>query len=694
MYPAPQSSSWCFHFDEFEADTQTAELRLKGERVPLQEVPFRFLAALLERPGELVSREQLRESIWPVDVNLDFESALDTAASKVRHALGDSAKAPRYLETLPGKGYRFLGEVRTEGRQPQLARGLPLEGKPPRERRVHSGWEPGSILVPETAGPRTRRIGSRALSLAVLLLLAGAGGFLLWRSWHLPPGAARASSVLVLPSKVLGSPESAFLSDAIPNTLSTLLAGVEGLETKVPPTAAQVEKVQGDLAKIVRAYGSEKLVLSTITAQGERLVLNVMLADAGDLKVRWAAQFEGNRATYTELSRQAAEALARVLQPGATPGKASLASSEVELALAEGRAHMLRYEDEGQEESRFERAKADFLRALAADPRCARAAARMAFLCRIHFIQCRQERDLSEAEGWIRRALEQDPRCAEAWYAATWVAADRKQRESAYDCALKAAYYGPGDARFQASLADCVTGPGSSAMYVTLTRRALELDPLSDNSAESYVMALNRVGRNQEALGAADRALVLHPENVWLQTQRAKALIELGRLGEAEEALHRWQGDLAKGLIWVRELGLEIRFVLLAAKNEPAARAQGRALVARYRATVSDPYTIDIATVNMVPGLVRLGMVDEALGLLQRHLDFGGSDLDWLCEHPELRKLHGDPRFTPILEGARNGAKSIVRAFQRAKARGELPAHLEGPLAELQTLLKRSLDQQ
>jgi len=111
MYPISPNSPTRFQFGAFEVDTRAAELRFEEERVPIQEVPFRFLVALLERPGEVVSREKLRERIWPPDLNLDFEAALDTAAFKVRHALGDSARHPRFLEALPGKGYRFLGAV-------------------------------------------------------------------------------------------------------------------------------------------------------------------------------------------------------------------------------------------------------------------------------------------------------------------------------------------------------------------------------------------------------------------------------------------------------------------------------------------------------------------------------------------------------------------------------------------------------
>jgi DNA-binding winged helix-turn-helix (wHTH) protein len=98
-------------FGIFEADLVTGELLRKGLRVSLQEQPFQVLAALLERPGELVTREELRSRIWPSAVFVDFEHGLNKAISKLRRALGDTAASPRFVETLPRRGYRFTAPV-------------------------------------------------------------------------------------------------------------------------------------------------------------------------------------------------------------------------------------------------------------------------------------------------------------------------------------------------------------------------------------------------------------------------------------------------------------------------------------------------------------------------------------------------------------------------------------------------------
>jgi len=115
-------------FGPFEADVKTGELWNSGTRVRLQEQPFQVLAMLLARPGELVTREELRQKLWPADTFVDFDHSLNTAINKLRDALGDSAKDPRYIETLAGRGYRFVGAVEAELKadaQPAAASGEP-----------------------------------------------------------------------------------------------------------------------------------------------------------------------------------------------------------------------------------------------------------------------------------------------------------------------------------------------------------------------------------------------------------------------------------------------------------------------------------------------------------------------------------------------------------------------------------------
>ena len=98
-------------FGVFEIDLAAGELRKNGNRIRLQEQPFQVLVCLLDRPGEVITREELRQKLWPADTFVDFDHSLNTAINKLREALGDSASSPRYVETLARRGYRFLGPV-------------------------------------------------------------------------------------------------------------------------------------------------------------------------------------------------------------------------------------------------------------------------------------------------------------------------------------------------------------------------------------------------------------------------------------------------------------------------------------------------------------------------------------------------------------------------------------------------------
>jgi DNA-binding winged helix-turn-helix (wHTH) protein len=109
-------ASRLIQFGDFAIDPRAGELFKKGTKIKLQQQPFQVLAILLERPGDLVTREELRERIWPADTFVDFDHSLNTAVKKLRQALGDGSKKPRYVETLPRKGYRFLGVIKSAGK--------------------------------------------------------------------------------------------------------------------------------------------------------------------------------------------------------------------------------------------------------------------------------------------------------------------------------------------------------------------------------------------------------------------------------------------------------------------------------------------------------------------------------------------------------------------------------------------------
>lgn len=111
--PQNPSATSTLRFSVFEADVVTGELRKNGRRVRLQEQPFQVLTILAQRPGELVTREELVKALWPDGTFVDYDHSLNTAVNRLREVLGDSASSPRFIETLPRRGYRFLAELKT-----------------------------------------------------------------------------------------------------------------------------------------------------------------------------------------------------------------------------------------------------------------------------------------------------------------------------------------------------------------------------------------------------------------------------------------------------------------------------------------------------------------------------------------------------------------------------------------------------
>jgi DNA-binding winged helix-turn-helix (wHTH) protein len=144
-------------FGVFEVDVRAGELRKQGMRIKLQEQPFHVLTILLQQPGEVVTREELRSENWPADTFVDFDNSLNTAINKLREALGDSADSPRFIETLPRRGYRFIA---------------PVTGVDGTTRGTAAG-------VSAAAPPRSRKI---VVTVAVVVLAAGIAGGLFWRA--------------------------------------------------------------------------------------------------------------------------------------------------------------------------------------------------------------------------------------------------------------------------------------------------------------------------------------------------------------------------------------------------------------------------------------------------------------------------------------------------------------------------------
>src|SRR5271163_4641269 len=170
--PVPSQASPILRFDGFVLDLRAGTIYKSGHRIKLQEQPFQILAILLEQPGEVVTREQLRERLWPEDTFVDFDHSLNTAVKKLRLALNDEADKPRFIETLPKRGYRFVGPAVESVRAPELPSGNATGSVAHEDAAESEANATGRARVTPLAGARWR-IGA-AIAALIVAIAAGA----------------------------------------------------------------------------------------------------------------------------------------------------------------------------------------------------------------------------------------------------------------------------------------------------------------------------------------------------------------------------------------------------------------------------------------------------------------------------------------------------------------------------------------
>src|SRR5580704_11791233 len=212
-----------FRFGVFELDLCAGELRKRGLQVRLQEQPFQVLAMLVEQPGEVITREQLRKRLWPADTFVDFDHGLNKAINKIRDALSDSAESPRFVETVARRGYRFLAEVKVA--DSTSVRGPELAAQPP---PVADADDQGS-LASDLAKPK-RFLPSLAWKtvafvLALLMAFVAAWKF---HSWNRSSPVIRSLAVLPLES-LSNDPSQDYFADGMTDELISDLGQISAL---------------------------------------------------------------------------------------------------------------------------------------------------------------------------------------------------------------------------------------------------------------------------------------------------------------------------------------------------------------------------------------------------------------------------------------------------------------------------------
>ena len=311
----------------FEVDFVAGELRKRGIKIKLHRQPFQVLSILLERPGQIVTKDDLSRRLWEGDTFVDFEHSLATAISKIREALGDSADSPRYVETLPRRGYRFIAEVTAVNRGSVDELESPTGDLPPAA--APSQIEPAG----KTPGDKGKlwSPASKISALALVLVLAILPAWILrtgrGSSATLPPPRP-IRSLAVLPLESLSSDASQeYFADGMTDELITDLGQISALRVISRTSAMQYKGAHKPLPQIARELDVDAVVEGTVLHSGQRVRITAQLIRAAADQHLWSNSYEGDLGDTLALQSKVAREIADQIRINLTPQeKAALKS--------------------------------------------------------------------------------------------------------------------------------------------------------------------------------------------------------------------------------------------------------------------------------------------------------------------------------------------------------------------------------
>lgn len=515
-----------FRFAEFELRREALELSRSGERIRLQIVPYRVLELLLERAGEVVTREEFRARVWASNVYIDFDHGLNNAIARLREVLGDTSDNPRFIETLHRIGYRFVHPVeRIE------APAMPVAPA------IDTPLAPADTAVPRRLSPRTAAIG------VLLLAVAAAGAFLATRRAGEGGGAAPIRSVAVMPFRNLsGDPGEDYFAAGMTEALITRLAQNPSLRVVSRRAAASHEDDRRPVAEIARELQVEGVIDGAIVREGDNLRIDVQLLRAADESHAWAQSYERSIKDVFRLQQELALDISREIDPGVgDPGRrqASLPHSDnieaYELYL-QGR-HLWNQRSKESVNKSLEY----FRKAIELDPNFAAAHAGLAqsyaTLGGNTMVKALASEEVREpAMAAARRAVELDPDLAEAHTAMAAAMNHFYPRGKAMDVEIErelrlALELNPASAEVHHSYGNFLSTRLRREEAIAQWREALQLDPLSPN-------IVSRLGQELAAVGQVDEGIVLMRRAIELEPWQFNAHV---RLGLAYAALDRHQ---------------------------------------------------------------------------------------------------------------------------------------------------------
>lgn len=608
-------------FGVFDLDLRTGELRKHGLRVRLQRQPFDVLALLIERAGDVVSREELQRTLWPSNTFVDFEHGLNKAINKIREALGDSADAPRFVETVARRGYRFLADVKVAPSAPIVVAETPAERPPAAPGRA-----------------RTREWTIAAFVLAVVVTASA-----VWALRSATRAPSTIHSIAVLPLESLSpDPSQDYFTDGMTDELITELGRISALRVISRTSVMGYKHTHKPLRDIARELNVDAVVEGTVLRSGDVVRITAQLVDAASDSHLWSDSYQGELRNALTLQNSVARAIAGQIRVSLKP-----------------------------------RERVALHSAAVVDP-----AAYESYLRGRYFWNKRTANGLSTALAYFQQAIEQDPGYAPAYsgladtYAllGDWQYAVMTAKEAlpkAKDAAMKAIALDPTLGEGHNSLAFCLDGfdwnfveagkeferaidlnPGYAtahhwyAWHLALLRRydqalvemrkAQSLDPLSlvINADLAELLALAHA--DEEAISQSRKTLELDPGFGLAHNHLGQVYLQKHAIPEAIAELQQAVALSGGAATCVANLA---RAYVAAGRRDDAL-----ALLAdvEKRSNALHSYASEIAVIH-----AALGNRDEAMAWLER----GASERfnPGVLLRPGLDPLRDDPRFLDLL---------------------------------------------
>jgi TolB-like protein/DNA-binding winged helix-turn-helix (wHTH) protein/Flp pilus assembly protein TadD len=633
-----KQSSAILRFGAFDVDLRSGEVHKHGIRLKLQDQPFQVLALLLEHSGDVVTREELRQKLWPADTFVDFDTGLNSAIKKLRDVLGDSADNPRFIETLPRRGYRFIApladvQVATISLSAAASKISPVQDIP------HPGTSATAVLP---IGKRLASIRLRMLLGVVALLAFFAVVLAVYRGGG-SKGTSQPTikSLAVLPLKNLsGDPTQEYVADGMTEALIGRLSRINDLRVISRTSVMRFKDTKLSVPEIARTLQVDAIVEGSVIREGSRIRVHAQLIRGTTDEHFWAEAYDRELRDVLALQSDVAQSIARKVEVTVTGEEharltaARPVSPEVYESYLKGRFTISNSKVE------IEQGIAYFEEAIRKDATFAPAYVGLAEAYErlgLILVGAPPSEVRPKVITAARKALELDPELAEAHVALADVYQKRWQWSDAEAEYKQALGLKPNDAAAHLGLANWLMCQGRMEEALAWSRRARELDPLGATGS-SIGWILFHARRYDEAIRELHSVLAVHPDDATAHWFLGFALIAKGQpdgaipeLEKTASIMHRSPGSIE---------------LLATAYAHAGRRAEALRLLNELKRRRQTSYVPAGALIN--PNL-GLGDYDQAFVWFERAYQEQSNILQYLKVHPFFDPVREDPRFKDLV---------------------------------------------